>query len=223
MIACRVYRGGRLEGEDFPSEGISDLLGEDDTCIWLDAADPTAQELAMIAEEFGLHPVVVEDLEHRGQRAKIEPFEQHVFVALHALHLDERDELVDREVFAVAGRRFLVTIRYSPLFDITEVMRRWDKHPDITSDGAGFLLYVLLDEIVDDYFDVVERYEDLSEDIEDAVFSPEDPASQVVQQRIFLLKRHVVSFRRFVMPPPVVVLARRPARHDTPDTASRAR
>jgi magnesium transporter len=200
VITCRLYRSGSLEESDFQPDRVSDILEEDDTRVWLDVADPTSDELATIGEEFSLHPLVIEDLEHRGQRAKVEQYEQYVFIAFHALHLDDEDEIVDREVFAIASPRYLITVRYSPLFELDEVLARWDRHADVTAEGAGFLLYVLLDEVVDGYFDVIERYEDLTESIEDAVFAPGDPTKSDVQERIFKLKREVVAFRRFAMP-----------------------
>ena len=200
MITCRLYRDGALEESDFQPERVSDLLAEEGTRVWLDVTDPTQAELATIGEEFSLHPLVLEDLEHRGQRAKVEQYEDYAFIAIHALRLDDQDEIVDREVFAIASPRYLITVRYSPLFELDGVLARWDRHPDLTSEGAGFLLYVLIDEIVDGYFDVIERYEDLTEEIEDAVFAPGDPTKSDVQERIFKMKREVVSFRRFAMP-----------------------
>jgi magnesium transporter len=200
VITCRLYRDGSLEESDFDPARVSDLLAEEGTRVWLDVTDPTNAELATIGEEFSLHPLVIEDLEHRGQRAKVEQYEHYVFIAIHALHLDAEDEIVDREVFAVASPSYLITLRYSPLFELDQVLARWDRHADVTSEGAGFLLYVLLDEVVDGYFEVIERYEDLTESIEDAVFSTDDPTKSDVQERLFRMKREVVAFRRFAMP-----------------------
>jgi magnesium transporter len=78
------------------------------------------------------------------------------------------------------------------------VRKRWDRQPELTNEGGGFLLYALLDEVVDGYFGVIERFQDIGEDIEDRVFADEpDPD---VQEDIFHLKRQVVRFRRLVVP-----------------------
>src|SRR5207245_767222 len=122
----------------------------------------------------------------------------HFFLVLHAISLDEKDELQDGEIHAFAGHRFLITLRYPPVFDLAEVLRRWDRQPDLTHEGGGFLLYALLDEVVDGYFDVIERLEDLADTIEDRVFA--DRPDESVQEDIFRLKRRVVEFRRLVIP-----------------------
>jgi len=197
-ITCRLYKDGVLKEEAFDPERVSDLIEEEGARVWLDVEDPTDDELTMIGEEFSLHPLSVEDTRHRGQRPKVEFFERYFLIVLHALSLDEHDELVDSEIHAFAGHRYLLTLRYAPALDLSNVLKRWDRRPDHTSEGGGFLFYALLDEIVDSYFDVVERFEDLSEEIEDRVFSDEpDPD---IQEVIFRLKRRVVTFRRLVMP-----------------------
>jgi magnesium transporter len=197
-VTCRLYQEGSLKEEAFDPERVSDLIEELGARVWLDLEDPTDGELSMIQEEFGLHPLSIEDTRHRDQRPKVEVFDGYFFLVLHALSLDANDELIDSEIHAFAGHRFLITIRYSPLFDLKEVLRRWDRQPELTSEGGGFLLYVLLDEVVDNYFTSIERFEDMGEDIEDRVFSDdEDPD---LQQDIFKLKRRVVKFRRLVIP-----------------------
>jgi magnesium transporter len=198
VITCRLYREGVLTDEAFDPARVSDLLRESENRIWLDLEDPSDAELSMIQEEFDLHPLAIEDAQHRNQRPKVEFYERYFFLVLHGLGLGADDELTDSEIHAFAGTRFLITLRYPPLFDLTVVVRRWDRQPELTSEGGGFLLYALLDEVVDDYFTVIERYEDVSEDIEDRVFAAQpDPR---IQQDIFRLKRQVVAFRRLVLP-----------------------
>ena len=197
-ITCRHYREGVLKEEAFDPTRVSDLIQEPGARVWLDLADPTEEELALIQEEFGLHELAMEDTRTRGQRPKVEVYDGYFFLAMHALSLDAEDELIDSEVHAFAGHRFLITLRYDPVFDISEVLRRWDRQTELTYEGGGFLLYALIDEVVDDYFNVIERYEDVGEDLEDEVFK-EDVATDI-QERIFKLKRRVVVFRRLVMP-----------------------
>ncbi|MBI4259451.1 MAG: magnesium/cobalt transporter CorA [Actinobacteria bacterium] len=198
MITARLYRDGVLREERFDPLRISDVLGEGDAEVWLDVADPSAKDLRLIQEEFGLHPLAIEDAEHRNQRPKVETYEGFFFVVLYSLGVDGDGTLTESEIHAFAGPRFLITIRFSPLFDLAPVIRRWDLQPELTSEGGAFLLYALLDEVVDGYFDVVERFEDDADDVEGRVFGDEpDPGAQ---EAIFRLKRRVVDFRRRVMP-----------------------
>lgn len=197
-VTYRLYREGVLREEPFQPERLGELLAEDSARVWVDVEEPTDEELGRIQRWFSLHPLAIEDSRHWGQRPKVEVFPDHLFVVVHALSLDEGGELVDQEVHLFVGKGFLVTLRAAPPFDLSRVLERWDAQPELTRHGAGFLLYALLDEIVDGYLGLVERYEDLADEIEDRVFADEpDPA---VQADIFRMKRRVVELRRLVVP-----------------------
>jgi magnesium transporter len=198
VLTCRLYQDGALKETGFDLDRSRALVAEPGARLWVDLEDPSDDELSQIQAQFGLHELAIEDTRARKQRPKIEVYEDYFFVVLHALSLDGADELVDSEIHVFVGHRFLITLRYTPTFDISEVTRRWDRQPDLSREGCGYLLYALLDEVVDGYFDVVERYEDLSEDIEDEVFQDEPESG--LQANIFRLKRQVVLFRRQVMP-----------------------
>jgi magnesium transporter len=197
MVTCRLYRSGTLAEEGFDPAQVSEHLEEPDALVWLDLEDPTDEELALIQEEFSLHPLAVEDARHRRQRPKVEVYEKYFFLVMHSVRLDEA-ELLDQEIHAFVGPSYLITLRYPPAFDLDPVLRRWERQQELTKEGGGFLLYALMDEIVDGYFDVVERFEDDSDDIEQQVFADNVPAD--VQERIFQLKKQVLQFRRLVMP-----------------------
>lgn len=197
MVTCRLYRSGTLAEDGFDPARVSDHLEEPDALVWLDLEDPTEEELALIEEEFSLHPLAVEDARHRGQRPKVEVYEKYFFLVMHAVGLED-GELRDKEVHAFVGPSYLVTLRYAPAFDLKPVLRRWERQQELTKEGGGFLLYSLLDEVVDGYFHVVEGFEDDSESVEEQVFA--DETRPDTQERIFRLKKQVIEFRRLVMP-----------------------
>jgi magnesium transporter len=196
-LTCTLYRDGAITDEHVDPERISNLLEEDGTLVWLDLENPSEEELRMLQGEFALHPLAIEDTLHRNQRSKVEVYGDHSFIVLHALR-QEGEDLGDSEIHVFVGSGFLVTLRYPPVFDMSVVRRRWEKQGDLAREGGGALLYALLDEVVDDYFDVVERLEDASEDIETAIFA-EEPVPDL-QERIFRLKKQVLVFRRAVLP-----------------------
>lgn len=197
VVTCRLYRSGTLAEDGFDPARVSDHLEDPDSLVWLDLEDPTDEELALIEEEFALHPLAVEDARHRGQRPKVEVFDKYFFLVMHAVQLKD-GELRDQEVHAFVGPNYLVTLRYAPAFDLKPVLRRWERQQELTKEGGGFLLYALLDEVVDGYFNVVERFEDDSESVEEQVFADETRTD--TQERIFRLKKQVIEFRRLVMP-----------------------
>jgi magnesium transporter len=197
VVTCRLYRSGTLAEDGFDPARVSDHLEDPDSLVWLDLEDPTDEELALIEEEFALHPLAVEDARHRGQRPKVEVFDKYFFLVMHAVQLKD-GELRDQEVHAFVGSNYLATLRYAPAFDLKPVLRRWERQQELTKEGGGFLLYALLDEVVDGYFNVVERFEDDSESVEEQVFA--DETRPDTQERIFRLKKQVIEFRRLVMP-----------------------
>ncbi len=118
---------------------------------------------------------------------------------LHGLKIDDGDELVDSELHLFAGQQFyLLTIRRKPLFEFRRAVERASRDAGIVREGIGFHLYLLLDEVVDEYLDVVDRLEDLSDDAEERVFR--DEAQEGLQEVLFRLKRKVVRLRRAAAP-----------------------
>jgi len=205
VITCRVYHDGSLKVEKpFEAQAIKEAR-EGDQRVWIDVVDPTDDELTKLQAELGLHELAIEDSRTWGQRAKVDFYPQHLFLVAHGIDLDENEELVDREVHLFAGGGFYVAaIRREPRFDFTKVAARLESAPDLSIEGVGFLLYLMLDEIVDGYLDVIERFEDVSDDIEGAVAVEEDgaegKATRLLAQRIFRLRQQVVRFRRLSSP-----------------------
>jgi magnesium transporter len=204
MITCHKYRDGHLEAAPFDVERVSRFLAApgDGEKLWLDAESPTDEDFAVLGREFGLHELSMEDMRHRNQRPKVESFADYHFVVMRPLSRGEDGDLVQHEVHAIVGERFLVTLRYEPVYDLAEVMDRWDRQAGADEErGPGFLLYALMDEIVDDYLTLIEGFEDDADDLEDLVFDEDGgtPTTEV-QQQLFRLKRDVVRFRRSVMP-----------------------
>jgi magnesium transporter len=198
VLTCRLYRESRLE-KDLDPDRVPQILAEDQGVVWLDLVDPDGAELTRLQERFGFHALSIEDVRHRGQRPKVDTFDAqgYSYLVMYALSGSPHD-LVKHEIHAFASSRFLVTVRYSPTFDLARVQKRWELHAEMTRHGGGFLLYVLLDEVVDGYLDMVERFEDASEDIESRVFEVEPDRG--VQEDIFHLKKQLLAFRRGVSP-----------------------
>jgi magnesium transporter len=205
----RVYRAGNLVAQGFPVADISDHLEKDDgSVVWLDLLDPDDRDLHVLSEEFGLHPLAVEDAEHERERTKLDRYDGYLFLAAYAVHLDQKTgKLGTSEMSAFITKRALITIRKDDRFDIGAVVSYWDGSPDLAKEGVGFLLYGLLDNVVDGYFDAVQSLDDEIESIEDQLFSdnPRDQGS--VQRRSFDLRKSLVMFRRVVLPMREVVNA----------------
>jgi magnesium transporter len=200
----RVISGRRYRGSDRP-EPI-DLAGSDayrlepGSFSWFDIVEPGRDDLEELRKAFGLHPVTVEDTMHRRQRPKVELFDAYAYVVLRPLTIAPNPPvaLQEHEVHVVAGRDFIVTLRWTPEFPMDRVQARWDRHPDVHE--VGFAIYALLDEVVDGYLTALEALEDEADALEDLVFEREGDAAEELQQRLFRLKRDTVVLRRSAMP-----------------------
>jgi magnesium transporter len=202
MIAAHLYREGHATEEPVDLQDVSGVIADDHVFLWLDVLEPTAEDLAVLQRAFALHPLTLEDVQHRHQRPKVELFRDYAFVVLRALDLGDGEEPGEIEVHALVGPRYLVTLRYDPAFDMSEVLRRWERQPELLAVGGGFAAYVLIDEVVDDFLTLVERFEDRADDIEDRIFeAANDSADRLeLQESLFKLKRACIRLRRFAMP-----------------------
>lgn len=204
----RLYRGGTLEREDFPVQDISRYLGEADCTVWLDVCDPDSADFDMIAEEFGLHSLAVEDARHEHQRPKLDVYRGHLFLSAYAVAVDPGTGAVDtRELSAFVTSHALITVRRGDQCPVGPLVDRWDNSPDLAKYGVGFLVHGLLDYLVDGHFAAVQDLDDRIEQLEDLLFEDGPDEIEAVQRRSFELRRSLVRLRRVVLPMREVVNA----------------
>jgi magnesium transporter len=200
MRHTRLYRQGMLEAKDFPAAQISDFLQQPDTVVWLDLCEPDQEDLAVVSQEFGLHPLAVEDAIQEHERPKLDRYQDHAFLTAYAVSLDPATgRLQKSELAAFITPRALITVRKDPTFDIQGVMERWDGSADLAGHGVGFLLWGLLDFIIDGHFATVQQLDEALEGLEDLLFD-ERPHSAEVQRRSFEVRKSLVVLRRLVLP-----------------------
>ena len=179
---------------------VSDHLAEPDSFVWLDFCSPSEGDLASIAEELALHPLAVEDAVHEHQRPKLDRYESHLFISASAVRLDEdTGELCTSEVDVFVTRKALVTVREDEHVRAEDLTARWDESKDLAYYGVSFLLWGLLDHIVDGHFEAVQSLDTEIESLEDLLFD-DAPREREVQRRSFELRKSLVLMRRLVLP-----------------------
>jgi len=193
VLTARVCTAGEIS-EVEPAD-VSDVLGKADQLIWVDVVDPDEADLACVQEEFDLHPLAMEDIRERHQRAKLEHYPSHSFIVAYSGGL--------QEVNLFIGPSWLVTVRESDTqgepWPIDGVLGRYGRaRPE--HGMVGFLLYVILDELVDGYFAATDEIEDGLERLEERIFAEELPEERSIQQELFGSRRNLMKFRRAVVP-----------------------
>jgi magnesium transporter len=200
MRHTRLYRDGVLEAKDFPAAQISDYLHEPGTVVWLDLCEPDRADLEVISQEFGLHPLAVEDAVQQHERPKLDRYQDHAFLTAYAVDLDPATgKLRTSELAAFVTPRALITVRKDLGFDIDGVVARWDGSADLAGHGVGFLLWGVLDFVVDGHFATVQQLDEAMESLVVMVLLVR-ALGVVVKRRSFELRRSIVLLRRFVLP-----------------------
>jgi len=207
MAHTRLYREGELVLENFPVEDVSEHLKEQGACVWVDYCTPSQRDLETVAEELELHPLAIEDAIKEHQRPKLDRYDSHLFVSAYAVALDTASgELRASEVAMFVTAKALVTVRKDEGVAIEPVLERWDDSKDLATHGVSFLLWGLLDDIVDGHFEAVQSLDAEIEALEDLLFD-DAPHSTEVQRRSFELRKSLVLLRRLVLPMREVVNA----------------
>lgn len=196
----RVYCKGVLEAEGFLVADVSEHLERPDTVVWVDLCGPSKEQLVELAAELGLHELAVEDALGAHQRPKLDRYATHLFLSSHAVQVDaEAGDLDETEVDAFINERWLITVRKDDGFSIEPVLARWDRSPDLAIHGVSFLLYGLLDVIVDSYFDAIQTFDEYYDEVSTGIFA-ERPLDPGQQRHWFDMRRAMVRFHRLVVP-----------------------
>ena len=224
----RLYRDGRLALEGFPVADISDHLADESVTVWLDLRDPDRDDLGVLSEEFGLHPLAVEDAVHAHQRPKLERYDNSLFAVFKTIRYVEHTELTatsevveSGEVMVFTGRYFVITVRHGSHGSLRSLRHRLEDDPELLAKGPSAVLHAIADQVVDDYLAVAEAVQDDIDEVEIDVFSPTNGKTSRGgdASRIYQLKREVLEFKRAVSPllRPMQMLGERPMRLIDPE------
>src|SRR6266581_3523796 len=196
LINCVAYQEGR-KLSDISVEAISDYVGRPDCFVWVALRDADHAELAKMQEEFGLHALAVEDAHHGHQRPKIDEYGDSLFAAMHLLEfVDGRLDVGELNVFV--GPNFVLSVRNRSVHGFLGVRDRCEREPHLLQQGAAFVFYALMDNVVDRYFPILDTLESELEAIEERIFAKGSARSNIEQ--LYELKRKVTVLKHAVAP-----------------------
>ncbi|HEY1608937.1 MAG TPA: magnesium/cobalt transporter CorA [Paraburkholderia sp.] len=200
LINCAAYQGGK-KLTDIPIADISDYLQKPECFVWVALKEPDAGEMTAMKEEFGLHQLAIEDVMNGNQRPKIEEYGDTLFAVLHTIELDDDGEIIAGQVNVFAGSNFVLTVRHRAQQGFHDVRQRCEREPELLKQGAGFVLYALIDSVVDRYMPVIESFGNEIDALEDRIFQkhPHTVARQIIED-LYSLKRRLVILQHHVAP-----------------------
>ncbi|MDJ1136679.1 magnesium and cobalt transport protein CorA [Streptomyces iconiensis] len=233
VVDCAVYREGRRDRNHLsPDEALRTVRSHDghnrQGFVWIGLHEPTEEEFAGIAQEYGLHPLAVEDAVHAHQRPKLERYDESLFTVFKTIHYVEHAELTASsevvetgEVMCFTGRDYIITVRHGGQGSLRALRHRLEEDPELLAKGPSAVLHAIADQTVDGYLAVADAVQDDIDEVEIEVFSDRSGNGRRGGDagRIYQLKREVLEFKRAVSPlmRPMQVLSERPVRLIDPD------
>ncbi len=197
LINCVAYQEGK-KLSDIPVEDISEYLKQPGCFVWVALRDPSPEELAVMQEEFSLHELAVEDASRGHQRPKLEEYGDSLFAVVRTVYLD-KEELCSGEVAIFAGPNYVLSVRRDSAQGFLGVRARAEREPHLLKKGSGFVLYALMDAVVDRYFPLIDKLESDLESIEDRIFGGHGAQRDNIE-RLYDLKRDTLVLRHAVIP-----------------------
>lgn len=209
VVNCASYSEGRKSG-DVAIDDISEVLKVPGQFVWIGLHEPDDSTLDKIQKEFGLHELAVEDARNAHQRPKLEEFGDSLFVVLRTAQTQNgKVEFGETHIFV--GSSYVVTLRHGASLSYAEVRQRCERNPQLLAKGPTFVLYAIMDFVVDHYFPIVDALEEELEQLEEDIFG--DGVTRNTTERIYELKRELVRLKRAVWP--LVDVCNRLVRFDT--------
>ena len=196
IINCVAYENGRKLADISVGE-ISSYIARPDCFVWVALKDPEPTELQAMQHEFGLHALAVEDAQHGHQRPKIDEYDGSLFVVLHLIEMDN-GELNIGEVGIFAGPKYVLSVRSGAERGFTDVRARCEHEPELLRHGAGYVLYALMDAVVDRYFPVLDNIESAIEDIEELIFADQPVREHI--EALYSAKRKLMILKHATEP-----------------------
>ncbi|MFF9399421.1 MULTISPECIES: magnesium/cobalt transporter CorA [unclassified Streptomyces] len=203
IVDCAIYRDGRrTEGPADLSDALAQARAAGDAFLWIGLYEPTEREIERVTEEFGLHPLAVEDALSAHQRPKLEVYDDSLFAVIKPVvyeHLS--DTVTTDELMAFIGDSFVVTVRHGEGAPLAAVRRRLEAEPEVLRHGPTAVLYAISDAVVDHYIEVAGELQNDLEELETEVFAPTGSANtKNTASRIYTFKRQIMEFRRAAGP-----------------------
>jgi len=196
LVNSVAYKNG-IKIADVNREDIHNWLAQNDGILWVAVRDPEPHELDRLEEQFGLHPLAIEDARHGHQRPKFEEYGDLLFFVMHMIEADG-DDLRIGEVNIFVARNYVLSVRNRSERNFQDVRARCEREPDLMRHGTGYILYALMDAVVDRYFPILDSIESKLETIEDQIFSGKSPRANI--EALYDLKQQLMTLKHATAP-----------------------
>lgn len=211
VVNCAAYEGGKRVA-DLSLDELGTGSKAPGSFVWVGLHEPDEQVLSKVQQAFNLHPLAIEDAHRAHQRPKLELYGEDIFLVLRTAHLGKDGEREIGETHVFAGRGYVVTVRHGASSSYAMVRARCEAAPGLLRHGEDYVLYSIIDFVIDNYLPLAECLEDAATQVEEQVLSQTAGRETVAQ--VYRLKKEIMEVRRSVAP--VIDMAARLMRPDNP-------
>jgi magnesium transporter len=197
IVDCAAYAEGCRVGSVTLDE-IPEVLRHDGRFVWLGLYEPDEALLARVQAVFGLHDLAVEDAHRAHQRPKLEEYGETLFVVLRTAQADDEGRVAFGETHVFVAPRYVVTVRHGASLSYAAVRARCESAPDLLGKGPGFVLYAIMDFVVDQYFPIVQGIEEALDRVDERLFEAQQTGEMT--ERIYRMKQELIALKRAVLP-----------------------
>ncbi len=203
MITTYLYRKDQPLKKEVSRTEMFSALKDPESLLWVDLEDPTDFETELLVEIFNFHPLAIEDCLCDHSEPKMDDYEEHLFIVVHAVNIErdeekELDQLMSRELNIFFGKNYIVTLHKTPIKTMSQVRLGIEKRPEkMMGHGSDLLLHEILDRLVDNYQPVLDHFDVKIDKLEEELFNhvPQDYLATIMQA-----KRDVFNLRRLISP-----------------------
>jgi magnesium transporter len=210
VVGSSVYSAGKRVA-DIAIEEAGAWAARDGHVVWIGLLEPSRELLLRVQQQFHLHDLAIEDAEHPHARPKLEQYGDALFIVARTAQMIE-GRVTFGETHIFVGKGYIVTVRHGPSSSYAAVRQHWESCPAILAKGEDFILYAILDFIVDNYMPVLEAIEEEVEAIEDGVLVRPMTGAEI--ERLYMLRRDLLRLRNAAVP--LVEVCRRLTSPDLP-------
>lgn len=200
LIDSVIYKQGRRFSNEKDAEQIITILKEEsDTFVWMAFHNPEGDELENIAKKLGVHELALEDIRHGNQITKLEEYDENIFIVMKSIKLVP-EELLESDVYFLVGHQYIITVRTDNSDGFAHVRRRAERDYKLLTKGPSYVVYAVMDAIVDTYFPVISVLENEVDKLEKEIFSENKVEEKVTLKKFHDLKERIRSAKLIVFP-----------------------
>ncbi len=196
LVNCAAYQDGRKLGDIGLAE-VPAYVARPECFVWIALQDPDQGELERMQAQFGLHELAVEDARHGHQQPKFEEYGDSLFFVMQVVEV-AGDDLRVGEVDVFVSDHYVVSVRSAVDRGFQDVRRRCEREPHLLRHGTGYVLYALMDAVVDRYFPILDALEAELESIEERIFTNHEPRRDI--QALYYVRQKLMTLRHAVGP-----------------------